>query len=94
MNSEFIDEYDYENVQRKLMNSNRHEGYNEGLEDGLNQGMTLGISKGINQGIAQGNIQKAKEIAIKMVNKNIDTKTISEITGLTEEEIEELDGKD
>ncbi len=51
MNNEFIDEYDYENVQRKLMNSNRHEGYNEGLEAGLNQGMNLGINQGITQGI-------------------------------------------
>ena len=40
VNNEFIDEYDYENVQRKLMNSNRNEGYKEGLEDGITQGIT------------------------------------------------------
>ena len=82
MNNEFIDEYDYENVQRKLMNSNRNEGYNEGLEVGLNQGMSLGISKGV------------KQIAKIMLSKNIDTKTISELTSLTEDEIDELNSED
>ena len=31
MNNEFRDEYDYENVQRKLMNSMKNEGYEEGV---------------------------------------------------------------
>ena len=74
MNNEFIDEYDYENVQRKLMNSNRNEGYREGLEDGITQ--------------------EKQEIANKMLSKNIDIKTISEVTGLTETEINELNSKD
>ena len=29
MNNEFRDEYDYENVQRKLMNSMKNEGYED-----------------------------------------------------------------
>ena len=82
MNNEFIDEYDYENVQRKLMNSNRNEGYREGLEDGISQGITQGIS------------QEKQEIAKKMLLENIDIKTIAKLTELTEEEITNLSSKD
>ena len=31
MNNEFRDDYDYENVQRKLMNPMKNEGYEEGI---------------------------------------------------------------
>ena len=41
-----------------------------------------GIAKGISQGV--------KQTARTMLSKNIDTKTISEFTGLTEEEINSL----
>ncbi len=33
MNNEFRDDYDYENVQRKLMNSMKNEGYEDGAKD-------------------------------------------------------------
>ena len=42
------------------------------------------------EGIKVGIKQKQKEIAIKMLQKQIDIRTISEITGLTEEEIKKL----
>ncbi len=41
-------------------------------------------------GIEVGHEEKAKEIAKKMLNKNYDYNEIFELTGLTEEEIEEL----
>ncbi|MCI8777586.1 MAG: hypothetical protein HFI87_00315 [Bacilli bacterium] len=34
MNNKFIDEYDYENVQKKLLNSLKIEGYQDGVNDG------------------------------------------------------------
>lgn len=34
MNNKFIDEYDYENVQKKLLNSLKIEGYQDGINDG------------------------------------------------------------
>ena len=70
MNDKFIDTYDYELVQKKLMNSIKGEGYEAGIIDG----------------------QKSKQIDIakKMLEKNSDINFISECTGLTIEEIENL----
>ena len=34
MNNKFVDEYDYEFVQKKLMNSIKDEGYENGKQDG------------------------------------------------------------
>ncbi|MBF0376363.1 MAG: Rpn family recombination-promoting nuclease/putative transposase [Desulfamplus sp.] len=50
---------------------------------------TIGIIKGIKKGIEQGEKQKAIEIAKNLINV-LDVKTISEKTGLTEEEIVKL----
>ena len=74
MNNEFIDEYDYENVQRKLMNSNRNEGYKEGFE------------VGITQGISQRNI----EIAKNLLNQGVELNVISKATSLTIQELNDL----
>ena len=48
------------------------------------------ISHTDTEGIKVGIKQNQKEIAIKMLQKQIDIKTISEITGLTEEAIKKL----
>lgn len=82
MNSEFIDEYDYETVQMKLMNSNRNEGYNEGLE--------VGISRGINQGIVQGIGQEKITIAKNLLKEGIKLDIISNATKLSIDELKNL----
>ena len=60
------------------MNTTKTDGYNEGLEKGLEQGKKLG---GINE---------KKEIAKKLKQKSITLEEISEITGLSIEEIKKL----
>ena len=42
------------------------------------------------KGIEEGKLKKSKEIAKKMLEKNVDIETIEEITGLTKEEIEDI----
>lgn len=61
-------------------------GYDKGLEAGIEQG----VKRGIRQGIEQGIERNKKEIVLKMKSKGFDEKTISEITGLTEEKIKEI----
>ena len=78
MDNDFMNDYDYEKVQKKLMNSIRYEGYEEGLQ------------KGIEQGIEQGAQNKSIEVVKLMLEKNIDINTISEVTGLTIDEIDKL----
>jgi len=46
-----------------------------------------------NKGIERGQEQTKKEVAKKMLEKNIDKETIKEITGLTDEEINEITKK-
>ena len=45
---------------------------------------------GYDKGLEEGIVQKQIEIAKKMKSKGFDKKTISEITGLTEEQIKNL----
>ena len=67
---EFIDEYDYEIVRQKLINTYKIEGHELGR--------------------AEGEKFKQIEIAKKSLEQKIDINTISIITGLSIEEIENL----
>ena len=79
---EFIEfmseEEEMEKLQNTLMNNAREEGYDSGVEQGLEQGLE------------QGSKEKQIEIAKNMLNKGIDINLISEVTNLSEEEIETL----
>ena len=65
----------------------REEGHKEGKEEGLKEGKEEGIKEGREEGAKQ----KSFDIAKRMLEKGIETETISELTGLTEKEISELD---
>lgn len=60
----------------------RDYGYKKGIEEGLKQG----IEEGLNQGKKNEKIEMAK----KMLNKKMDISVISEVTGLSIEEIKKL----
>ena len=60
--------------------------YRKGIKDGMKQG----IEKGREDGIRQGQEQKNREIAKKMLAKNISVELIEEVTGLSKEEIEAM----
>ena len=59
-------------------------------QEGLEEGMKKGITKGKKEGIAEGKKANKIEIAKKLLKKNMDILEIQEITGLTQEEIEQL----
>ena len=62
------------------------EGFKKGIEQGIEKGIEQGIEKGIEQGIKENQILTVKN----MKNRNIDIALISDITGLSIEEIEKL----
>ena len=74
------------------------EGFEKGIADGKAQGIDQGIYQGIEQvieqGIAQGKFEGATEekrkIVRRMLERNMDIKDIIEITGLDEEEINNI----
>jgi predicted transposase/invertase (TIGR01784 family) len=71
--------FDPEWDKQMIKNSERKEGFEEGM------------MQGIEQGLEEGSLDKAIEIAKNMINKNIPLEDISEITGLSLEEIKELE---
>ena len=76
----------------------REEGHNVGKEEGLKVGREEGHKKGhkegkeegLKEGRAEGVKQNSFDIAKRMLENGIDIGTISELTGLTEKEISEL----
>ncbi|MEI0516827.1 Rpn family recombination-promoting nuclease/putative transposase [Brachyspira murdochii] len=69
-----------------MLEEERRLGIEEGFKKGIEKGIEQGIEKGIEKGIKENQILTAKN----MKNKNIDIALISDITGLSIKEIEEL----
>ena len=68
----------------------REEGREEGLEEGHKKGHEEGKEEGLKEGRAEGVKQNSFDIAKRMLEKGIDIETISELTGLTAEEVSSL----
>ena len=57
---------------------------------GYDKGLAAGVEIGRKQGMSQGFKQCIQQIAKKMLSQKIDLETISELTGLTLEELKKL----
>ena len=68
----------------------REEGHKVGKEEGLKEGREEGHKEGKEEGRKEGAKQNSFDIAKRMLQKGIAIGTISELTGLTEKEISEL----
>ena len=68
----------------------RDQGYRDGLLQGKAEGKAEGFSQGKAEGKAEGFSQGKVEIAKNMLAKNMEIELISEITSLTEDEINSL----
>ena len=79
----------YTNKGEQIMGSVAQEFIDQGVDIGIDKGIHIGIDKGIHIGIGK----EKKEIALKMIYKNKPLEEISELTGLTVEEIKQLAGK-
>ena len=76
----------------KAMNTER-DTYNQieyARESGREEGREEGLKEGLKEGRAEGVKQTSFDIAKRMLEKEIDIETISELTGLTDKEISEL----
>ena len=67
-----------------------HDGYVRGHADGVQEGKKLGIKEGLARGTTEGAQAKQRDIAANMLAKGMDAALISELTGLSEEDIAEL----
>ena len=78
--------YEIRERSRLTYNTEMYEARRKGLEEGEARGEAKGKAKGK----TEGKLEEKKEIAKKMKEEGFDIKTIQNITGLTEEEIERL----
>ena len=65
-------------------------GFERCKEQGLKEGMEKGIEKGKEQGLKEGIEKGIKEVAHKLLKQGMPIANISQVTGLTEEEIQRL----
>ena len=70
--------YDKEKVEKKILNTRLRGAKEEGLEEGKKEGLEEGKKEG------------KKDIARKMLKRNMSIEDIKELTGLTLEELEKL----
>ena len=85
-----ITERDYQNIIDTAAEDGRAEGFAEGEAKGKAEGLAEGEAKGRSEGKAEGLAEGKVLIAKAMVAKGMDRNTISEITGLSDEELESL----
>ena len=62
----------------------------EGLEE---KGRVKGLQEGRVQGMEAGKVERDREIALSMLQKGLDVSLISEVTGLSVAEVEQLNGR-
>ena len=65
-------------------------GYASGVQEGKKLGIEEGHASGVKEGLARGIAENQRDIAANMLAKGMDAELISELTGLSEEDILEL----
>ena len=65
----------------------------KGLKKGIERGRGEGLEEGIERGRGEGREETQREIALSMLKKGIKVSDISEITGISEDEIKALQSK-
>ena len=81
-NDEFRVLYDAEKMRRKEINSARLDGYDDGYDNGYENGITKGKEEGAKE--------EKIEIAKNLIKKGVSFEIVSESTGLSIGELEEL----
>ncbi|WP_433863486.1 hypothetical protein [Sphingobacterium thalpophilum] len=81
---------DAESVFNSALRSGEAMGHAKGLAKGLEKGLAEGLEKGRAEGLAEGEHKQAIESARKMLSKGYNEKDISDVTGLSVDEIEKL----
>jgi predicted transposase/invertase (TIGR01784 family) len=71
----------------------RAEGILEGIEKGFERGIEKGLAEGIEKGLAEGALQKSLDIARNLLLSGIKPEKIAQITGLSPQQIKELEEK-
>ena len=66
------------------------QGMEKGIKQGMQKGIQQGIREGMGKGIQQGKLEAKRETAMALLDENMSVEKISQITGLSVDEIENL----
>ena len=77
-------------VRKEGRQEGMQQGRQEGMQQGRQEGMQQGRQEGIEQGMQQGRQDRDREVVLNMLQKGLDISLISEVTGLSPEEIKKL----
>lgn len=81
---------DWYSIMKTAKNKSRAEGRAEGLAEGLAKGRTEGLAEGRAEGLAEGRAEERLENARSMKSLGVSFDIISQVTGLSLEDIEDL----
>lgn len=85
-----LDAYKIKEAEEYFQRETLHRELEKGIEQGIEKGIEQGIEQGREQGREEGKKYSTLIIAKAMKDKGMDTKIIAELTGLNEEEINNL----
>ena len=80
--------------ERRGIEKGRKEGEKKGREEGEKKGREKGRVEGREEGEKKGERKREREIAQRLLGLGMDTLSISQATGLSQEEIRKFDKKD
>ena len=75
------------------MQESRTQGMQEGRTQGMQESRTQGMQESRTQGMQEGRTQGMQEIALGILRKGYEVSDISEVTGLSVAEVEQLNGR-
>ena len=85
-----ITERDYQNILATAREQGHDAGFAEGREAGRAEGEARGIERGRSAGLVEGEARGKLAIARKLLASGMQEAQVSEFTGLTTEQLEEL----
>lgn len=82
--------WDIISVEKTLIYSAEQKGLKKGIEKGLKKGLKNGLKEGLEKGREEGRIEEKRTLARNMKSFGLLTEVISQVTGLSTEEIDQL----
>ena len=74
------------NIREAILLRGHQKGRQEGIQEGIQKGIHEGMQKGRVEGLQEGRV----EMVLNMLKKNAEISFISDVTGLSHEEIKKL----
>lgn len=80
----------YDMTMETAIDEAREEGLEQGIEKGIEKGLEQGLERGLKQGLERGRYEGQLELIRKMLSRGLPLEVVSDVTGLSLEELEVL----